>query len=96
MENLSADSFLRPVQAAFSDCGINFVGASSQLKEMERIREFSVSVGMKWNFNPPHSSDYGGVFERMIRSVRQIMDNMFLVFCDHQITTKILTTFFRR
>ena len=105
LESLSADSFLcalrrfialrGPAQAAFTDCGTNFVGASSQLKEMEReIREFSVSVGMEWNFNPPHSSHYGGVFERMIRSVRQIMDNMFLVFGDHQITTEILTTFF--
>jgi hypothetical protein len=32
-----------------------------------------VQRGIEWHFNPPHSSHMGGVWERLIRSVRTIL-----------------------
>lgn len=62
-----------------SDNGTNFVGAKHELqKEFEKLNKSKVSQfcagkNITWKFNPPGASHFGGVWERIIRSVRQIM-----------------------
>ncbi|XP_062704451.1 uncharacterized protein LOC134286794 [Aedes albopictus] len=66
-----------PVQI-FSDNGTNFVGANRHL--MQQIREINdrcantfTDAKTKWSFNPPASPHMGGVWERMVRSVKETM-----------------------
>ena len=41
-----------------------------------KISQEMVSRGVDWVFNPPGASHFGGVWERMIRSVRRIFESM--------------------
>ena len=70
-----------------SDNGSNFIGAKRELqaafKNMnhDKISRFLKSEGtdwVKWKNNPPYSSHFGGVWERQIRSVRQILNGILL------------------
>ena len=65
----------------FSDNGTNFVGACRELGDALRevnahlqLRGFMLQNGISWSFNPPAASHMGGVWERMIRSVRRAFD----------------------
>ena len=68
-----------PVSVMRSDNGTNFVGAERELKEeLERLesdelRSYIQKSKMKWVFNPPSASHFGGVWERVIRSVRRVL-----------------------
>ncbi|XP_055632538.1 uncharacterized protein LOC129773014 [Toxorhynchites rutilus septentrionalis] len=62
----------------FTDNGTNFQGASRELKEqLKRIdRECAdtfTDARTKWNFNPPSAPHMGGVWERMVRSVKEAL-----------------------
>ncbi|XP_062715819.1 uncharacterized protein LOC134291715 [Aedes albopictus] len=62
----------------FSDNGTNFQGASRELrKEIERIGRDCANTftgsKTKWTFNPPSAPHMGGVWERMVRSVKEAM-----------------------
>ena len=35
--------------------------------------EFAVTENIKWSFNPPYGSHFGGIWERCIRTVRKIL-----------------------
>ena len=86
---LTSDSFIQaftrfvsrrgPPIEVFSDNGTNFKGAETEIKAAlekwnpDRIDNCLRERGIKWNFNPPHSSHAGGVWERMIRSIRKIL-----------------------
>ena len=65
-----------PVQHIFSDNGTNFVGSARLLREsisswnQSQIHDSLRQINIKWTINPPSSSHMGGVWERMIRSVR--------------------------
>ena len=76
-----------PVRSIRSDNGTNFVGAQNQyLKALEsmdegKIRQFLLTKecdweSPNWERNPPISSHMGGVWERMIRSVRSILTSL--------------------
>ena len=87
--DLSTDSFIQavcrfvgrrgPPKELFSDNGTNFRGAEIEVKEMlqnwnqakilDRLRE----KGIQWHFSAPCASHTGGVWERMIRTVRKNM-----------------------
>lgn len=58
----------------FSDNGTNFRGASAELiKEMKKLDNESFQSaypGIKWSFNPPSSPHMGGVWERLVRSIK--------------------------
>ena len=69
------------------DNGTNFVGAKRELKAAfknmnhENISNFLRSKGtdwVKWKNNPPYASHFGGVWERQIRSVREILNGILL------------------
>lgn len=59
----------------FSDNGTNFKGASKELlKRIENdCAEAVSSATTKWNFNPPGAPHMGGIWERMVRSVKEAM-----------------------
>ena len=63
-----------------SDNGNNFVRAERELREvMESWNLASINdtlqKGIKWIFNPPTGSHHGGVWERLIRSVRKVLNS---------------------
>lgn len=62
-----------------SDNGTNLVGAEKELKEalktwnINQIHSHLLQSGIDWTFNPPSASHFGGVWERLIRSVRKVL-----------------------
>lgn len=62
-----------------SDNGTNFVGAKRELQKAfsamdpDRIQNTLRNRGIEWTFNPPGASHHGGIWERLIRSVRQVL-----------------------
>jgi len=62
----------------FSDCGINFTGASRELREMfrastadgRRIAQAAASDGIRWRFNPPAAPHFGGLWEAAVKSTK--------------------------
>jgi len=87
--SLTADSFIAALSrftsrrgkpfCIFSDNGTNFVGAEKELSKstMEwnktQIYAHLQQNEIRWEFNPPQASNMGGIWERMIRSIRKIM-----------------------
>ena len=87
-----------PAKKLKSDNGTNFVGACNELSQLmsetdlNQVREFLIGEGCTWEFNPPHSSHMGGVWERMIGVVRRVLDSMFRDLGPTQLTHDVLTT----
>ena len=71
-----------------SDCGTNFVGATNELKkEIERMDNLKISKSLqqkeiKWKFNPPDAPHMGGVWERLIRSIKTTLS---VILCESAI-----------
>ncbi|KMQ81863.1 hypothetical protein RF55_24938 [Lasius niger] len=65
-------------QAIYSDCGINFVGADSQLKALfrevsndtQRIIGRLADDGIRWHFNPPAAPHFGGLWEAAVKALK--------------------------
>lgn len=63
-----------------SDNGTNFIGAERELKcaiqqwNIRQINDVMLQKGVKWSFNPPTGSHHGGPWERLIRSVRKVLN----------------------
>ena len=78
-----------------SDRGTNFVRGNKELNEaMEEwnqsmIHKFCTQRKIQWTFNPPSASHQGGVWERMIRSVRSVLRS---VLGEQIVTDEILLT----
>lgn len=66
----------------YSDNGTNFVGAQRELRRtIAEWNQQTINAHMRirnilWNFNPPHAPHMGGVWERLIRSVKSIFYSM--------------------
>lgn len=64
-----------------SDTGTNFVGAHRELKEMikgwnqNRIHNALLQKGNKRTFHSPAGLHHGGLWERLIRSVRKVLSS---------------------
>ena len=62
-----------------SDNGSNLVGARRELLKSVRelnkgqIHNHLLRKNIDWRFNPPSASHFGGVWERMIRTIRQVL-----------------------
>ena len=71
-----------PIREVVSDMGTNLVGAERELREalsgLDRngLRAFALDQGIRWRFNPPTGSHFGGFFERQIRTFRKIWRSM--------------------
>lgn len=87
--SLETDSFIHAlrrfiarrgqVKEMRSDNGTNFTGAHRELRKAikewntSQIEEALLQRDINWIFNPPTGSHHGGVWERIIRSIRKIM-----------------------
>ncbi|KAI4894756.1 hypothetical protein NFI96_009065 [Prochilodus magdalenae] len=67
-----------PAKLLLSDRGTNFAGASKELGMDKAMQRYLTDQGCSWEFNPPHASDMGGFWERMIGVARRILDSMLL------------------
>ncbi|XP_070566927.1 uncharacterized protein [Ptychodera flava] len=90
--SLSTDSFIQaiwrfisrrgPPVSIYSDNGTNFRGAEEEVKKalqkwnQDKITDSLHSRNIQWYFNPPAASHTGGVWERMIRSVKRILRSL--------------------
>ena len=79
----------------YSDNGTNFVGAHRELRESlsqwddHKIDNTLLARRVQWHFQPPASSHRGGVWERIIRSVRRLLNAI----CNEQrLTDEVLAT----
>lgn len=89
--SLDTDSFINAlrrfiarrgqVQELRSDNGTNFVGTERELRRameqwnQEKISDAVSLKGVKWIFNPPTGSHHGGAWERLICSVRKVLNS---------------------
>ena len=89
VEDCETDSFINALRRfvnrrgspahVYSDNGSNFTGASNELKEFvqgldaESIIDFATTVNIQWSFNPPKAPHMGGAWERLVRSVKEVM-----------------------
>jgi len=87
VSELSTDSFLAAFKrffalrempsAVYSDCGTNFVGASTKLYDLvndPNNREyFSAALECSWYFNPPSAPYFGGLWEAVVRLTKLLM-----------------------
>ena len=61
-----------------SDKGSNFVGAEAEIRayingwSTKKINDKILEYNIDWFFEPPECSHRGGLWERMIRSIRRI------------------------
>lgn len=87
-----------PAKQLRSDRGTNFIGASSELgmglddPKQTSISKYLNENGCTWEFNPPHASHMGGVWERMIGVTRRILDSMLLRTKHTHLTHDVLCT----
>jgi len=83
VDDLSTDAFINalrcfiairgPIRKLYSDRGTNFVGAAN---EFSAAKVFANNQNFEWEFNTPHASHMGGVWERQIRTIRSILNSM--------------------
>lgn len=73
------------VQEIRSDNGTNFIGRERELRDaikgwnQARINDVLLQKEIKWVVNPPAGSHHGGVWERLIRSVRKVLNSILKV-----------------
>jgi transposase InsO family protein len=81
-----------------SDRGTNFVGSVNEIKmdtvnvEEGEIHSWLKDKNVTWIFNPPHASHMGGVWERMIGTVKRILSSMLCDISDKNLTHDVLIT----
>ena len=108
LDSMDTDSFLnafrrfiarrgRPSKV-WSDNGSNFVGGTKEMRQAlqrldtKAILEFGLQQSIDWNFNPPTASHMGGVWERLIRTVRKVF--MGISGGDFTFNDEVLSTWF--
>ena len=64
---------------------------ASELDE-KQVEKFVTECGCKWEFNPPHASHFGGVWERQINPICCVLDAMFTELGQSQLTHELLVT----
>ena len=105
--SLTTDSFVQAltrfikrrglVAHIYSDNGTNFVGAEKFLRESIRewnqtqICDFFRQKEIDWHFNTPTASHFGGAWERLIRTVKNVMQSLSP---HHALTDENLATLF--
>lgn len=82
------------VQHLYSDNGTNFVGADNVLKAL--YKDFDQLIAPKlasqrttWHFNPPHSPNFGGLWEANVKSVKHHLNR---IVADRRLTYEELST----
>ena len=63
----------------YSDKGTNIVGGYKELRRsLQELNQSVIEQQLKqqqiqWNFNPPYASHMGGIWERVIRSIKRVL-----------------------
>ncbi len=82
------------LQAVYADNGSNIRGAQPELQALlapPLASQFAQRFqSTKWNFNPPHASHFGGVYERLIGAVKRALHHALPV--DHPTTDEEFST----
>ncbi|KAJ8031990.1 hypothetical protein HOLleu_25384 [Holothuria leucospilota] len=104
---METDSFINALQRFIcrrgkpvmirSDNGSNFVGARKELQNavrawnQKRIHDYLLQGEIEWRFNPPSASHMGGVWERLIRSTRKVINSVLReqVLTDEKLSTVV-------
>ena len=66
----------------FSDNGRNFVGAEKELRQAikelnsKKVNDALLIEAIEWHFIPPHAPHMGGVWERLVRSVKTVLKSL--------------------
>jgi hypothetical protein len=105
--SLETDSFINALQRFICrrglikelrcDNGTNFHGAERELRQAiallntDTLNEKMLHYEIKWIFNPPGASHMGGAWERLIRSVRNILSGL-MIKHGHQLNNETLQT----
>ena len=108
LEAMDSSAFLCALRRLFAlqghakllrgDRGTNFIGAKTELDaaaselDEKKVEKFITECGCKWEFNPPHASHFGGVWERQINMICRVLDAMFTELGLSQLTHKLLVT----
>ena len=103
---LDTDSFINslrrfiarrgPVREMHSDNGTNFVGAERELfhsLDQGHIRNQLLKSHIDWKFNPPAASHMGGIWERLIMTVRKVLSQLLSEFSDRLDDESLRTLF---
>ena len=109
VDDMSTDSFINALRCFIAirgavrrircDQGSNFVGARNEfqvaMKEMDavKVEAYLADKQCEFVFNAPHSSHAGGVWERQIRSIRNVL-RATIDLCPGRLTDASLRTFF--
>lgn len=69
-----------PCVTVYSDCGTNFVGAKTKLKELYDLiqsNDYKQNIGtelasrrINWKLNPPYSPHFGGLWESTVKAMK--------------------------
>ena len=108
LDDMTTDAFINGLRCFIAirgtvcmircDQGSNFVGASHELKKAfeeinpKKVISTLVEHGCQFIMNSPHSSHMGGTFERQIRTIRNIFNNI-LFQHGNRMDTSCLRTF---
>ena len=69
-------------KAMYSEICSNFKGALKELKELVQgldryaITNFATTMKIEWHFNPPKAPRMGGVWEWLVRLVKEVMSGL--------------------
>ena len=80
----------------FSDNGTNFVGSCREIRKELKLKEKLLGEKLsgqdiEWHFNPPAAPHMGGVWERLVRSVKRCLT---VVLGSQVLTDEVLNTAF--
>ena len=101
-QDQSADAFINTLRRFFtrraqpdkivSDNGTKFAAAEKELNrhfDANITRQFYVNHQIEWTFNPAYAPDFGGVWERLIRSLK---DSFYAIIGSQILTDDIFNT----
>ena len=105
--SLDTDAFINAIRrfishrgnpyTIYSDNGTNLVGGYLKLKRLLKdldqstISDHLNHKEIQWRFNPPYASHIGGIWERVIRSIKRVLSAI----CSEQaLTDDVLLTLF--
>ena len=101
-QDQSADAFINTLRRFFartgqpakivSDNGTNFTAAEKELNrhfDADVTRQFYANHQIEWTFNPAYAPHFGGVWERLIRSVK---DSFYAIIGSQILTDDIFNT----
>ena len=81
----------------WSDNGTNFIGAEKELHDsVEKWNTLYISAELahkviKWRFNPPSAQHQGGIWERLVRSFKRVLNT---ILGTRRLTDEVLNTTF--